>query len=192
MSAGPVDPEAIIDRFYPPGDPAREIFREHAFRVTDLALEIAGRAGIPDIDRIFIAEAAPLHDIGVRETFAPAIGCRGRHPYIRHGIIGREMLEAAGLDRHARVCECHLGAGLTVAEIVRQGLPLPRREMLPVSVEEIIIAYADKFHSKSGGGRYRKIPEVRARLLAHGPDQAARFDVWVDRFGPPQLSGLMP
>jgi uncharacterized protein len=187
MSPEPVDPEALIDRFYPPGDPAREILREHGFRVTDLALEIADRAGIPGLDRAFIAEAAPIHDIGIGRTFAPGIGCRGPDPYIRHGIIGRELLDAIGLDRHARVCECHVGAGLTIAEIDRQNLPLPRREMLPVSVEEMIIAYADKFHSKSGGGRYRTVSDVRARLLAHGPHQAARFDAWVARFGPPHF-----
>jgi len=53
----------------------------------------------------FIEEAALLHDIGIFNTNLPKIGCYGRHPYISHGYLGRELLENEGLAAHALVCE---------------------------------------------------------------------------------------
>ncbi len=80
-----------------------------------------------------------LHDIGVVRCNAPSIHCLGELPYICHGVAGREMLDNLGLHRHALVCERHTGSGLTVEDIIRQRLPLPHREMLPITTEE-------KFH----------------------------------------------
>ena len=128
------------------------------------------RWGARDIDREFVKEAALLHDIGVCRTAAPGIGCHGSEPYIRHGIIGREILEAEGLPRHAMVCERHIGVGLTVEDIRAQNLPLPMREMSPVSVEERIICFADLFYSKYPGALHtEKSPEaVRKKLVQFG------------------------
>ena len=52
------------------------------------------------------------------------------------------------LRRLRLVSERHTGAGITLENIVANNLPLPKREMVPVTIEEIIICFADKFHSK--------------------------------------------
>ena len=97
-----------------------------------------------------------LHDIGIAQCDAPSIYCKGTEPYIRHGVIGRQILEEAGLPRHALVCERHTGSGITAEEIRERYMPLPCRDMLPISIEEKAICYADKFYSKSGDPTRRK------------------------------------
>lgn len=129
-----------------------------------------------EADREFVREAAMLHDIGVIRCNAPSIYCYGDKPYICHGIEGRKMLEGIGLPRHALVCERHTGSGLTIEDIVRQNLPLPHREMIPLSIEEKVICYADKFFSKSGNLTEEKsLEKVMNQMERFGKDSLERF-----------------
>ena len=95
------------------------------------------------------------------------------------------MREAGGFSRHALVCERHIGVGLTVADIDAQKLPLPRRDMVPRTLEEQIVAYADLFFSKSPrkAGKERSASEVRETLERYGAAKSAIFDDWRTRFG---------
>ena len=139
------------------------------------------------LDIEFVEEAAMLHDIGMCLTDAPGIHCHDTEPYILHGIMGRRMLDALGLFRHGRVCERHTGAGITAAEIVDQGLPIdPPRDLVPESLEEKVICYADKFFSKSRLEEPPKTLERARRSLAKfGGGTLQRFDEMVDFFGDP-------
>ena len=117
-----------------------------------------------------------LHDIGIFRTDAPSIHCYGSLPYICHGIEGRQILDEEGYPRHALVCERHTGAGITVGDITAQNLPLPRRDMCPVSLEEKLICYADKFFSKSRNLTEEKpVEKIIAQMEAHGADTLERF-----------------
>ncbi|MDA8141295.1 MAG: HD domain-containing protein [Desulfobacteraceae bacterium] len=178
-----IDPKTIIDKYYPPGEPLSVLLWEHGGRVRDKALVVAKRIGEPGLDLAFIAEAALLHDIGIFQTDAPRIHCRGEKPYVCHGIIGREILEGHALPRHALVCERHVGTGLTVEEIEQRRLPLPLRDMTPQSLEEIIICYADKFFSKSNGNRELSLEEVLQQVRRYGPQKVEIFMAWHRRFG---------
>ena len=89
-----------------------------------------------------------LHDIGIFLTDAPGIFCFGDKPYICHGYLGADLLREEGFPRHALVCERHTGAGISAESIIKQDLPIPHREMLPVSMEEQVICFADKFFQK--------------------------------------------
>jgi thiamine-monophosphate kinase len=175
----------IFDRHYPKGHPAREILLQHSRMVAKKALEAALHVAAEGPDLDFIAEAALLHDIGIGKTHAPDIGCHGKEAYICHGYLGREILEAEGLFRHALVCERHTGTGLGEGEILKAGLPLPVRDMRPQSLEEEILCYADKFFSKNPGdaGREKPLFQIRKQLKGFGEDQLARFDAWHSRFG---------
>lgn len=178
----------IIEKYYPIDNDLRRLLLTHSRVVRDLALELGRRSGL-DIDLDFVSEAAMLHDIGIYMCDAPSIHCHGTEPYIRHGIIGAEMLRAEGLPRHALVCERHTGAGLTSQEIKAQGLPLPHHDFLPVSLEEKLICYADKFYSKSGDPTERKTLErVRKGMQRFGADTMARFDAMHALFGSPLAS----
>ena len=165
---------------------ARELVWEHSRLVAAKALQLA--RALPDRDALdlkFIGEAALLHDIGVCRTDAPGLGCHGPHPYICHGIIGREILESEGLHRHAIACERHIGVGLTAADVTRQELPLPIRDMIPVTREEKLICLADLFYSKkpSRVSEEKSLDRIRRDLVRFGPEKVVIFDTWLMEFG---------
>ena len=187
---------SIIQRYYTPGNDDYRVLVLHSRQVADMAVTIGQRLidrHVP-LDIEFIEEAAMLHDIGMCRTDAPGIHCHGSEPYILHGILGRQMLESLGLFRHARVCERHTGAGITAAEIISQHLPItPPRDLLPETLEEQIICYADKFFSKSRPGEPAKTLErARQTLARFGADTLARFDAMAERFGDPVTFGVTP
>jgi len=175
-----IDPASIISRLYLHHRTARETLTEHSESVAAKAVNIAEKLNLSKEERVFIREAALLHDIGIFLTHAPSIGCDGTLPYICHGYLGHDLLIKEGLPVHALVCERHTGTGLTVDDIVRNELPLPRRQMIPVSLPEKIICYADKFFSKDHGqlGVEQPVEKVRKKLLRFGPEKLAVFDKW--------------
>lgn len=142
------EPLKIIKRYYNPSGLAFKLLIEHGEAVKNKALKIAEnlKDKNPNID--FIIEASLLHDIGMIFTDSPLLGCYGKEPYICHGYLGRKLLEREGLPLHGLVAERHVGAGITIEDIKKKGLPLPLRDMVPESLEEKIICVADKFFSK--------------------------------------------
>jgi uncharacterized protein len=177
-------PESILKKYCP--DPyAFGILLEHGKMVAEKALAIAKSIGSSQLDLQFLEEAALLHDIGVARVHAPAIGCNGQAPYICHGIIGREILEGENLLRHALVCERHIGVGLTMEEIRAQNLPLPLRDMVPISREERIICLADLFFSKKPGRlrEEKSMDQVREGLGHFGAERVRILDGWLEEFG---------
>ena len=56
--------------------------------------------------------------------------------------------------------------------------------MLPVTLEEQIICYADKFYSKNGATppREKSLDQVVQELKSYGTEQAGRFLKWHARF----------
>lgn len=168
--------QEIIDKYYPAGTKCRGIFILHSRQVADKALEIARRCNL-DIPLQTVEAAAMLHDIGIFLTNAPDIDCHGSHHYICHGILGAELLRKEGFDESiARVAELHTGAGLTVDDIDRQQLPLPRKDYLPETMLEKLICYADKFFSKSGTMQEKTLEKVRASMARHSSDSLTRFN----------------
>ena len=157
---------------------------EHSRHVANLALEIADRLDLSAGDRLFIEEAALLHDIGVCQVHAPELGLNGNNPYIMHGVLGRVILEREGYPAHALVCERHTGVGVTLEDIVRQRLPLPHRDMCPQSLPEQIICFADLFYSKKPGrlDERKTVARVRKKLLTFGEEKVAVFDAWLTQF----------
>lgn len=177
-----MNPYDILAEHYPTGTRQAGILIDHSRRVADKALEAAERVPHLHPDKTFISEAALLHDIGVIHTMAEPIGGNGDQPYIRHGIIGRQMLEAHGLAAHAMVCERHVGTGITVTDIQQQQLPLPLRDMRPITIEEILICYADKFFSKTDNNSEHELDDVLNDLARFGRDKVACFLGWHRQF----------
>ena len=175
---------ALLAKYYPPGTEAHAILLGHSRAVAQKAVATARKVAESTVDIAFVAEAALLHDIGIRFTAAPNLGCHGELPYLAHGYKGRELLEAEGWPRHALVCDRHIGVGISAKEIRAQRLPLPERDLIPLALEEEIVTYADLFFSKDPAERQtEKSPErVRAELLRFGADKVAIFDAWHQRF----------
>ncbi len=174
-----MNPEQLLKKYFP--DPnALAIIYQHSRLVADKAVKTGLQQGLAAAELIFVEEAALLHDIGVCRTASAKLHCYGREPYLMHGIIGREILEAEGLPRHAMVCERHIGVGLTTADIDIQRLPLPHRDMTPITLEEQIICYADLFYSKKSGQlqQEKSVAQVRASLQRFGSAKVEIFDKW--------------
>jgi len=161
-----------------------EILMIHGRMVAGKALEVCGQLQVDAETRKLVLESAYLHDIGVCRTAATDIGCSGSEPYIRHGVLGRELLEAEGLPLHALICERHTGVGLTVQDIDRQQLPLPRRGMTPHSLAERIICFSDLFFSKNPSRleHEKSVAKIRDGLALFGADKVAVFDDWLHEF----------
>jgi uncharacterized protein len=123
-----------------------------------------------------------LHDVGVLLCDAPKIGCYGKEPYICHGYLGAEILRREGYPRHALVCERHTGTGISLEEIIRRNLPLPHRDMTPISMEEQLICFADKFYGKNHPGREKSVDKILRSLAKHGDEGAQRFREWLKLF----------
>lgn len=180
-----MDPLKIIEKYYSPGSTAYHCLVEHSSMVAEKARKIAQRVSHLGLNLEFVHEAAMLHDIGILFTSEPNIGCCGAKPYISHGYLGRELLEREGLPDHGRVCERHVGVGLTRKEIEEKRLPVPARDMIPVTIEEQIICYADKFFSKDPEFLLREKPldKVRDGIAKYGGGKLKQFDAWIRVFG---------
>lgn len=175
--------ENIINKYYAQSEKARDILITHSRKVRDKAIWIANKNPHLNVNLEMLELGAMLHDIGILYTNAPEIGCYGSYQYVCHGYLGRELLENEGLKDIALFAERHTGTGLSSEMIKSQNLPLPQRDMMPVTIEEQILCFADKFYSK-GKHPETEIPieKVRAKLLNHGADQLGRFNKWCEFF----------
>jgi uncharacterized protein len=181
--------ETVLLEFYQKDSLAYDVLTIHSRLVAQKAVAIA--RNVPELkpDIRFIEEASMLHDIGMILTHAPGIGCNGPEPYIAHGTMGRKMLEDLApkydLSKHALVCERHTGAGLSKNEIESAKLPLPEKDMLPLSIEEIIICFADKFYSKNPKTleKEKSFDIVLTLLENFGINQKKRFLEWAKLLG---------
>jgi uncharacterized protein len=105
---------------------------KHCLTVERVATQLAEK--ISKIKKVNMEEVrigSILHDIGRAKTHG-----------IRHGIEGGEILRQMGAEEFARFAENHIGAGIPAEEARKLGLP--PRDFLPSSLEEKIVAYADK------------------------------------------------
>lgn len=95
-----------------------------------LAVEIAEKLEIC-IDTELVKEGALNHDIG-------RAGTQG----VDHAVRGAEVARQLGMgERVVEIIERHVGAGIPAGEAARLGLP--PRDFIPVTPEEIVVAYAD-------------------------------------------------
>lgn len=163
-----MDYQRILDKYYPETDDLRQLLLKHSRQVADRCLAIARKHRDLPLDTQFLEEAAMLHDIGVFRCDAPSIHCHGTEPYIKHGIIGGEILRQEGFPRHARVAERHTGTGLPGYE--------------PETLEEQIICYADKFYSKSSPDTVRTVLETAQSLERFGHEGVRKFLSWAEQF----------
>ena len=180
-----MNPIDILAEYYDSRSKTFNILVEHGRQVADKALLAAEQVAHRKPDLEFLENAAMLHDIGILATDTPGLGCRGKHPYIRHGVLGRRMLEKVGVSEYGLICERHVGVGISADDVNRFRLPLPARDMIPVTIEEQIICYADKFFSKNGNGKKteeKSVDAIISQLKPFGLDKVDRFQSWVDVF----------
>lgn len=179
-----VDYFKIIHKYIPADSEAYKIYLPHVTLVTNKALRIATKLGLSETKLQFLEEVGMLHDIGSIKVHAPDLGLTGDLPYITHGIEGRKILEIEGLPQHALAVERHVGVGIYKEDVEKQKLPLPARDMVPETLEEKILSYADLFFSKTPGKQWiERTPEVaRGKVAIFGERHAQTFDQWAKEF----------
>ncbi len=177
-----MDYQRIIDKYYSDNPELRRILVAHSRHVADKALDLAGRHPEMELDRQFIEEAAMVHDIGIFQCDAQGIHCFGSKPYICHGTIGADLMRGEGFPKHALVCERHTGTGLTLDYILANDLPLPHRSLVPVTLEEQLICFADKFFSKTRPDEEKTVERALASVAKFGDGCADKFRCWCQMF----------
>ena len=114
------------------GTPSHVI--EHCINVTKIALRVGSQLIFRghDVDMRLVEAGALLHDIG-----------RSRTHDVDHAIVGAEIAREMGLPEElVGIIEVHIGAGIPADEAVMLGLP--ERHFFAETLEEKIVAYADK------------------------------------------------
>lgn len=141
------------------------IFLDHTKNVLKESLLVAKKHPEFSINIKLLKDMAMLHDIGVCEL-------KKDTPYIQHGIIGKNILIKEGFGKIAKIAETHIGSGITKDEA--KLLKLPEKNMLPRTIEEKIVCYADKFYSKSKPGKH-KIEDILKEFETYGKGSLKRF-----------------
>ena len=177
--------QELFNTYYPTGSSAREYLYIHSMKVVNAAIKVVEHNPHLNANLEMVKEMAFLHDIGIIFTYAPEIGCTGNLPYIAHGYMGRKLLEENGFEKIAPVCERHIGVGLSIYDILENRMPLPHRDMLPITIEEKIVCYADKFYSKTPKHLIvpKQLDKIRKKISRYGKDKIERFDEMVEMFG---------
>ncbi|MBV7327573.1 phosphohydrolase [Chloroflexi bacterium TSY] len=179
-----IDYFPLIHKYISPTSAVYPIYMTHCHLVANKALTIARKLGLSDESQRFIEEAAMLHDIGIIKVDSPGIYCYGELPYLCHLTEGSAILNREGLSRHARVAECHASTGIMREEILENALPLPPRDLVPETVEEEIISFADFFYSKNIKRLWheKQLDKIRANVSKYGPAKEAKLEEWIERF----------
>ncbi len=145
---------------------------------------------------------ALVHDIGTYQVIDDPGSYGGReadpaHPvtfrrdYIRHGILGYTYLRDSGADEAvAQFARNHTGLGLTRDMVERQHLDLPAADYVPLTREQEIVMYADKFNSKSDPIVFVSVEGYSRRCARFGEANVRRWHELVDRYGAPDIRSM--
>lgn len=164
----------------------------HSEIVTEIALKIVTHLNTLGIkpNKHLVEMGGLLHDIGVYGCFDEDFNQNNKLPkYILHGEVGYEWLknEKVG-EKVARFALTHTGTGITSEDILREKLPFKLGDYIPVTLEEEIVCYADKFHTKSP--RFCNFAEQREKLGKFDPAKMIIMDRFKQKFGVLDLSDI--
>ena len=175
---------------------ALDLVYSHCVIVCAVAEQLCSRPGpglgvdIDAVDIGLVRAGSLLHDIGVYRLYDDA-GDLDHANYIRHGLLGYELLLQEGLpEALCRFASHHTGVGLSREDVVAQRLPIPPADYLAETGEERLVMYADKFHSKTTPPVFRTAPASAARLRRFGQEKVLAFQAMRDTFGEPDLAAL--
>jgi len=170
-----------------PSRAAFDLVYPHCVIVCGIAEQLLARSDL-GLDADLVRAGSLLHDIGVYRLY-DASGEQLMAHYLRHGLLGHELLAEEGLpEAICRFASRHTGMGLSREDVRRQGLPLPAGDYLAESGEEQLVMYADKFHSKTDPPAFVTAAAYAVSISRFGEDKAATFAAMRERFGEPDLT----
>ncbi len=179
---------ALHERHAPTPE-AFEVVYTHCLVVCDIAGQLHASSGV-EADLGLVRAGALLHDVGVYRLY-DAAGRLDQAGYIRHGLLGYELLRAEGLpEAVCRFAVRHTGVGITRQDVLRQELPLPPADYVAETPEETLVMYADKFHTKTAPPSFLTADAYAAYVDRFGADKVAAFEAMRATFGDPDLAPL--
>ncbi len=179
---------AVHER-HAPTPQALDAVYTHCRIVCEIAEQLHARPGT-DADLSLVRAGALLHDVGVYRLY-DAAGRLDQAGYIRHGLLGYELLRAEELpEAVCRFAVRHTGVGLTREDVLRQGLPLPPADYVAETPEEALVMYADKFHTKSAPPAFLTPAAYATYVRRFGADKVTAFAAMRATFGDPDLAPL--
>lgn len=185
-------PDAIeaLHRKYAPSDEVYDLVFTHCQIVRDIAIQLNSK-GTCNIDIGLVTTGAMLHDIGVYPLFDADSKLREGVSYITHGTEGEAILKKEGFPEKVwRFAAHHTGVGLTKQDVIDQKHPLPVTDYLAETDEELLIMYADKFHSKTTPPYLNSFEWYGQDIAQFGPDKVVKFEEMAQKFGVPELESL--
>ncbi|MGW6007734.1 HD domain-containing protein [Streptomyces sp. NPDC055210] len=187
MTLPTVDEVRALHERHAPSHEALELVFTHCQIISDIAEQLGKRTDLA-LDTDLVRVGALLHDTGVYRLYDQA-GRLDHGNYIRHGVLGHELLRQEGFpERLCRFCSCHTGVGLSRHDIRAQGLALPEADYLAETVEEQLVMYADKFHSKTAPPVFLTADAYAAHVKSFGAAKVHAFGLLRARFGEPDLA----
>ncbi|GAA2257406.1 HD domain-containing protein [Streptomyces atrovirens] len=187
---GPEEIRALHQKHAPTAE-AFELVHTHCEIVWSVAERLISVSRL-DVDAELVRAGCLLHDIGVYRLYGDDGGLDHEN-YIRHGLLGHELLAGEGFPEPlCRFCSHHTGVGVTKDDVLRQGLPIPPADYLAVTREERLVMYADKFHSKSRPSAFLFPDEYAAHVRRFGEDKVTAFEALRTEFGDPDLDRPVP
>lgn len=176
-----------LHKKYAASELAYTIIYTHSLIIREIALQIVNRNHL-NINTALVETGALLHDIGAYKL-VNAAGVFNKKEYIKHGIYGYEMLRTENLPEElCRIASHHTGVGITRDEISQKKLPLPLDDYTADSIEEKIIMYADKFHSKTP--QFNTFESYKSYISRFGNEKVKQFEQLASQFGIPKLDDL--
>lgn len=167
--------------------PATDADAQHVMPPSDNV--IGGKVPPRLIDEHLVVIGGLLHDIGTYRvlkhdgTDGEPLQFNGPE-YIRHGILGYEyLLEQGVAEEIAQFARNHTGVGLTKDDVVRQGLPLPPADYVPMNLEQELVMVADKYNSKSLPPKFLTADAYTVRAERFGEENKRRWLDLLDQYG---------
>ncbi|MFD8522139.1 HD domain-containing protein [Streptomyces capillispiralis] len=187
---GPEEIRALHEKYAPTAE-ALALVHTHCEIVWSIAEQLISASRL-DVDAELVRAGCLLHDIGVYRLYG-ADGRLDHGNYVRHGLLGHEILEREGFPEPLRrFCSHHTGVGITRQDVLTQGLPLPPADYLAVTDEERLVMYADKFHTKSRPSVFLSPDEYAAHVRRFGEEKVTAFEALRAEFGDPDVDRPVP
>lgn len=183
------DEIVTLHKKYAPTKEGFDLVFTHCLIVNDIAQQfVASFNG--KVDENLVRVGCLLHDIGVYRLFFDD-GTIDHKNYIKHGTLGYELLREEGFDDQiCKFASHHTGVGLGKDEIIREDLPLPHDDFYAESVEEEIVMYSDKFHTKTNPPKLLLADTYAESLRRFGEDKVEKFHEYQKKYGTPSLELL--
>lgn len=178
-----------LHKKHAPSQDAYDLVFTHCQIVWEIAEQLIKKMTVP-VDPELVKVGCFLHDVGVYRLYLPN-GEIDHANYIKHGTEGYVLLKEEGFDEQlCRFASCHTGVGLSKHEIEVEGLPIPPADYFAETLEEQLVMYADKFHTKTTPPKFMTADTYAKKQRKFGEEKVVLFRQFQEKFGTPELNEL--